>query len=101
MTSQTPTSTEDTPSVPGWVEGSLDTILSGLPFAADTLAPLRGRYLDCLATCGRVADLDSEHDACRKTLLTALRNTLGLDDDALRDLERKLEKLELDISADI
>ncbi|MCP1241930.1 hypothetical protein GOB86_04885 [Acetobacter lambici] len=95
----TPTSTEETPSVPGWVEPALDSILATLPFAADRLAPLRASYLDCLAGCGRAGDLDMEHDACRKGLLRALTDTLGLTPDAARTLERQLEKLELDISA--
>ncbi|WP_338331729.1 hypothetical protein [Acetobacter sp. LMG 32666] len=95
----TPTSTEETPSVPGWVEPALDRILATLPFAADKVAPLRASYLDCLAGCGRVGDLDMEHDACRKGLLRALTDTLDLTPDAARTLERQLEKLELDISA--
>lgn len=95
----TPTSTEDTPSVPGWVEPALDTILAALPFGADKLAPFRASYLDCLAGCGRVQDLDMEHDACRKGLLRALIDTLALAPDAARSLEQQLEKLELDISA--
>ncbi|MCH4027111.1 MAG: hypothetical protein LKH76_02545 [Acetobacter fabarum] len=97
----TPTTTEETPSVPGWVEPALDTILATLPFAADKLAPLRASYLDCLAGCGRAGDLDMEHDACRKGFLRALVDTLGLAPDATRTLEQQLEKLELDISAQV
>ncbi|CEF55189.1 hypothetical protein [Acetobacter ghanensis] len=96
-----PTTTEDTPSVPGWVEPALDSILATLPFAADKLAPFRASYLDCLAGCGRAGDLDMEHDACRKGLLRALTDSVGLAPDAARTLEQQLEKLELDISAQV
>ncbi len=95
----TPSSTEETPTVPGWVEPALDAILATLPFGADRLAPLRASYLDCLAGCGRTGDLDMEHDACRKGLLRALTDTQGLAPEAARALEQQLEKLELDISA--
>ncbi|MFT8417702.1 MAG: hypothetical protein ABF636_02565 [Acetobacter sp.] len=95
----TPTSTEETPTVPGWVEPALDSILADLPVGADALAPLRASYLDCLAGCGRAGDLDREHDACRKGLLRALTDTQGLAPAEARTLEQKLEKLELDISA--
>ncbi|GAN70763.1 hypothetical protein [Acetobacter syzygii] len=96
-----PTSTEDTPSVPGWVEPALDKILATLPFGADKLAPFRASYLDCLAGCGRAGDLDMEHDACRKGMLRALTDSLGLSQTAARTLEQQLEKLELDISAQV
>ncbi|MDE7546501.1 hypothetical protein PY793_00695 [Acetobacter fabarum] len=97
----TPTTTEETPSVPGWVEPALDAILATLPFAANRLAPFRASYLDCLAGCGRTGDLDMEHDSCRKGFLRALTDTLGLTPDATRTLEQQLEKLELDISAQV
>ncbi|MBO1323738.1 hypothetical protein K2X14_01040 [Acetobacter sp. TBRC 12305] len=93
--------TEETPSTPGWVESSLDAILATLPYGGTKLAPFRASYLDCLARCGRAGDLDREHDACRKGLLRALQDGLGLDTTGQRALEQKLEKLELDISADI
>ena len=93
--------TEETPSTPGWVESSLDAILASLPYDSARLAAFRASYLDCLAGCGRTGDLDSEHDACRKGLLRALQDGLGLDLNEQRALEQKLEKLELDISADI
>lgn len=96
-----PTTTEDTPSVPGWVETTLDDILASLPVTAEKLTPLRASYLDCLATCGRATDLDSAHDACRQGLLRALKDSVGLDSTTLRALEQKLEKLELDISSAI
>ena len=97
----TPTSTEETPSVPGWVEPALDSILASLPLDADRLAPLRASYLDCLAGCGRAEDLDMEHDACRKGLLRALSDALDLTPAAARTLEQQLEKLELDISSQV
>lgn len=96
-----PTSTEETPAAPGWVEDSLDRILATLPFAADKLAPFRASYLDCLAGCGRATDLDSAHDACRQGLLRALKDGLDMDAETSRALEQKLEKLELDISSAI
>ncbi|MFT8368676.1 hypothetical protein [Acetobacter papayae] len=96
-----PTTTEDTPNAPGWVESSLDAILAGLPVAADKLAPLRASYLDCLAGCGRTQDLDAEHDACRKAFLGSLTSVLDLSAPDQRALEQKLEKLELDISSNI
>lgn len=97
----TPTTTEETPSVPGWVEPALDDILATLPIEREKLAPLRASYLDCLAGCGRAEDLDMEHDACRKGLLRALTDTLSLAPAAARTLEQQLEKLELDISAQV
>ncbi|MFT8676633.1 MAG: hypothetical protein ABF990_11765 [Acetobacter sp.] len=97
----TPSTTEETPATPGWVESSLDAILATLPYDSARLAPFRASYLDCLARCGRAADLDTEHDACRKGLLRALQDGLGLDAAGQRTLEQKLEKLELDISADL
>nr|WP_298797777.1 hypothetical protein [uncultured Acetobacter sp.] len=97
----TPSSTEDTPATPGWVEDSLDRILASLPFSAEKLAPLRASYLECLAGCGRAADLDSAHDACRKGFLRALKDSLGLDAEAARTLEPQLEQLELSISSDV
>lgn len=96
-----PTTTEDTPATPGWVETTLDTILASLPVSAEKLAPFRGSYLDCLAGCGRATDLDSAHDSCRQGLLRALKDGLELDTATLRTLEEKLEKLELDISSAI
>ena len=96
-----PTTTEDTPSTSGWVEGSLDAILAELPVTAEKLAAPRARYLDCLAGCGRAQDLDAEHDACRKAFLAELSSVLPLAAPDQRTLEQKLEKLELDISASI
>lgn len=96
-----PTTTEDTPSTPGWVESSLDAILADLPVAAEKLAALRASYLDCLAGCGRAGDLDAEHDACRSAFLGGLSSVLDLSAPDRRVLEQKLEKLELDISSNI
>ncbi|MCX2559926.1 hypothetical protein OQ252_00730 [Acetobacter farinalis] len=96
-----PSGTEETPAAPGWVEDSLDRILASLPFSAETLAPFRAAYLDCLAGCGRAADLDSAHDACRQGFLRALKDSLGLEPAAARTLEQKLEQLELSISSDL
>jgi hypothetical protein len=96
-----PTTTEDTPSTPGWVESSLDAILADLPVAAEKLAALRASYLDCLAGCGRAGDLDAEHDACRGAFLGGLSSVLDLSAPDRRALEQKLEKLELDISSNI
>ncbi len=45
---ETPSTTEDVPSTPGWVEGSLDEILSVLR-QQPALTALRNAYLDCLA----------------------------------------------------
>ncbi|GAN68003.1 hypothetical protein [Acetobacter orleanensis] len=97
----TPTSTEDTPATPGWVEESLDRILASLPVTADKLAPFRASYLDCLAGCGRTTDLDQAHDACRQGFLRAVKDGLELDASTLRTLEQQLEQLELSISSDI
>ncbi|MFT8516550.1 MAG: hypothetical protein ABF673_05715 [Acetobacter persici] len=96
-----PTGTEDTPATPGWVEDSLDLILASLPVAADKLASFRASYLDCLAGCGRTADLDRAHDACRQGFLRAVQDGLELDASTLRTLEQQLEQLELSISSEI
>lgn len=96
-----PTTTEETPAAPGWVETTLDSILAQLPVTAEKLTPFRAAYLDCLAGCGRTTDLDSAHDSCRMALLRALKNSVSLDAPTLRTLEQNLEKLERDISSAI
>jgi hypothetical protein len=100
----TPTSTEDIPATPGWVEQSLDEILAdpqiGLP-QRPSLLRHRNTYLDCLAAAGRTSDIDEWHDRCRRDLLTALGTQEGVTPEQSRKLEQRLEALESEISARI
>ncbi len=97
----TPSTTEEVPSAPGWVEQGLDEILGdpacGLP-SRPSLLGHRNAYLDCLASSARNADLDESHDRCRRTLLAALVEQEGLPAERARVLEQKLEALEAEIS---
>jgi hypothetical protein len=98
----TPTSTEDIPPTPGWVEQDLDEILAdpqiGLPQRPGLLRH-RNEYLDCLAGAPRSADIDEWHDQCRGRFLTALGTQEGIKPEQLRRLEERLEALEGEISA--
>ena len=100
----TPSTTEDVPAAPGWVEQGVDEIFdassSGLP-SRPSLRGLRNAYLDCLAAVGRGSDIDETHDRCRRTLLTALVEQEGVSAELARKLEQKLEALEAEISARI
>ena len=97
----TPSTTEDVPSAPGWVETGLDEILndpaSGLP-NRPSLRVHRNAYLDCLAGAGRTGDIDEAHDRCRRQLLTVLVEREGVPPELARALEQKLEALEAEIS---
>ena len=99
-----PTTTEDVPATPGWVEQALDEILTdrqlGLP-QRPSLQPHRNAYLDCLAGAGRTTDIDEAHDRCRRQLLGVLIEQEGIPPELARRLELKLEALEAEISARI
>ena len=100
----TPSTTEDVPAAPGWVEQGVDEIFndpsSGLP-NRPSLRGHRNAYLDCLAGAGRGGDIDETHDRCRRKLLTALVEQEGVSPELARGLEQKLEALEAEISARI
>ena len=100
----TPSTTEDVPAAPGWVEQGVDEIFdpssSGLP-NRPSLRGHRNAYLDCLAGVGRGDDIDETHDRCRRALLTALVEQEGVSAELARRLEQKLEALEAEISARI
>ena len=96
----TPSSTEDVPATPGWVEQSVDDILATLP-QRPSLRALRNSYLDCLAGAGRTRDLDETHDRCRRRLLVALLEEEHLSQATVNALEQKLEALEAEISDNI
>ncbi len=97
----TPSTTEDVPAAPGWVEQGVDEILDdpacGLP-SRPGLRRHRNAYLDCLAAAGRGGDIDETHDRCRRALLAALVEQEGLPAEQARILEQKLEALEAEIS---
>ncbi len=99
-----PSTTEDVPAAPGWVEVGVDEILTdpdcGLP-NRPSLRGHRNAYLDCLAGAGRTGDIDEAHDRCRKRLLTALVEHEGVAAEQARVIEQKLEALEAEISARI
>nr|WP_321985625.1 hypothetical protein [uncultured Lichenicoccus sp.] len=96
----TPSTTEDVPATPGWVEQGVDEILASLP-QRPSLRALRNSYLDCLASAGRTRDLDETHDRCRKRLLTALLEGEHFAPATVAALEQKLEALEAEISDNI
>ena len=97
-----PSTTEDVPSAPGWVEQGVDDILAdpSLPQRPE-LRRLRSDYLDCLAAAGRGSDIDEVHDRCRRALLSALAEQEGVAAETIARLEPKLEGLEAEISARI
>ena len=95
-----PSTTEDVPPVPGWVEDSLDGILAALP-QRPGLRALRDAYLDCLAAARGPADIDAVHDRCRLALLTALRAREHVAEPVLAGLEQRLEALEAAITAQV
>ena len=98
----TPTSTEEIPPTPGWVEQAVDEIFLdpqiSLP-QRPSLRLLRNAYLDCLAGAGRTSDINEWHDRCRRELLTTLCAQEGVSAEQARILEDKLEALEAEISA--
>jgi len=100
-----PTSTEDVPAAPGWVEGMVDEIFALLP-QRPTIRALRTAYLDCLAGSGGAmggprGDLDAAHDRCRITLLGRLRNDEHVGEATLRDVESRLEAVEAELTSRI
>ena len=99
-----PSSTEDVPAAPGWVEQGLDEILGDPELGlrqGPGLRHHRNAYLDCLAGAGRREDIDEEHDRCRRHLLLALTEQEGVAAGPARTLEQRLEALEAEISARI
>ena len=99
-----PSTTEEVPAAPGWVEQGVDEILadpaSGLR-QGPALTSLRNAYLDCLASPGRGGDVDAAHDRCRLTLLRDLEAQQAIAAHARAALEQKLEALEAALSAAI
>ncbi len=99
-----PSTTEDVPPVPGWVEDGLDEILAALPQGTGdphALRALRDGYLDCLAAARGPVDIDAVHDRCRLALLTALRTREHVAEPVLAELEQRLEALEAAITAQV
>ncbi len=92
-----PSTTEDVPATPGWVEGSVEEILSVLP-PEPALAALRNAYLDCLAGARGPGDVDAAHDRCRRSLIEALRQR-HLGERLVRDLDQKLEAVEAELTS--
>ncbi|NVN12133.1 MULTISPECIES: hypothetical protein [Nguyenibacter] len=96
-----PTSTEEVPATPGWVEGIVEAAFATLPCSGPGVTILRNAYLDCLAGAPRTEDLDAGHDRCRQALLKALAAKEKLRPDILRAFETRLEAVEAEISARI
>ena len=92
--------TEEIASTPSWVEQRLDEVFAGLP---DSAGPARDAYGACLGrrkTPGAPSDMmGAEFNGCRTALHHALTE-LGLDNDALAQLDRRLEALEAEIAED-
>ena len=95
---EVPSTTEDVPATPGWVEGSVEEILAVLP-AEPALAALRNAYLDCLASARGPGDVDAAHDRCRGRLLDALRDRHRVSAGQLRQIEPTLEAMEAEITS--
>ncbi len=96
-----PSTTEDVPSAPGWVEQGVDEIFADLQIAQRQrpgVRRLRTAYLDCLAGAGRGRDIDETHDRCRRTLLAALSGQEAVAAEIIARLEPRLEALEAEIS---
>lgn len=100
----TPSTTEETPAAPGWVEPELERILDEVLGGLASRPSLRGHrnaYLDCLAGTGRGMDPDASHDRCRRRFLEALSQQEGVTQGIAERLEQQLEALEADLSARI
>ena len=100
----TPSTTEEVPAAPGWVEQGVDEILGDPALGlrqGPALTGLRNAYLDCLASPGRGGDLDAAHDRCRLALLRDLESQQAITTRARAALEQKLEALEADLTAGI
>ncbi len=95
-----PSTTEDVPATPGWVEGSVDEILAALP-QRPSLAGLRNAYLDCLAAARGPTDIDDVHDRCRLALIAGLRDGERVDEPLLAELNQRLEALEAAITEQV
>jgi hypothetical protein len=95
-----PSSTEDVPATPGWVEQSVDEIFSILPHQPAVLGS-RNAYLDCLAGARGPDDMDAAHDRCRRTLIGDLRERQHFGELLLQQLDQKLEALEAEITTRI
>ncbi len=86
-------STEEAPATPGWVDGQIEAIFAPLGAAA---RQARDTYANCLAGVRGAVDPDQGHDRCRRALLEAVRDIAP----DLAALDRALQALEADISAD-
>ncbi len=93
-----PSTTEDVPATPGWVEGSVEEILAVLP-AEPALAALRNAYLDCLAGARGPGDVDAAHDRCRARLIDALRDRQRVPARLLHGIEQALGAMEAEITS--
>lgn len=92
-----PSTTEDTPATPGWVEGELDGILADALPQRPTIARLRTAYLDCLAGSAGPGDAEEAHDRCRRRFLRALRED-GVAEETVERLDHRLAALEAELS---
>ncbi len=92
--------TEEIASTPGWVEQRLDEAFAGLPAST---GPAREAYGACLGRRKEPAapsdTMGAEFNGCRAALHRALTE-LGLDGDAMAQLDRRLEALEAEIAED-
>ena len=94
---QRPSTTEDAPATPGWVESEFDEIIAALP-RTPVLGRLRVAYLDCLAGIGGHADIDGAHDRCRVAFLHGLEGERVSEHD--RDaLDKRLAAMEAEITS--
>ena len=94
--------TEEIASAPSWVEQRLDEFFAALP-ARPGLDAARDGYLTCLAQKKAPAApsdmLGAEFAGCRATVRRQLAE-LGLSDDAMAQLDQKLEALEAEMAED-
>ncbi|WP_158742163.1 hypothetical protein [Acidisphaera sp. L21] len=83
--------TEETPSTPGWVDGSIREIFA--PYGQSVEAA-RDMYAECLAGVRGAVDMDLGHDRCRQTLLGAVAKMI----EDPTELDHALQALEAKIS---
>ena len=83
---------EDTPTLPGWVDARLDEVFAKFPADLE-IRPYRDEYADCLARCRPPADPGAGRARCRGELISNLE-TLGLDRTVLEALNQVLEAVE-------
>ncbi len=94
--------TEEIPAPPGWLDERLDEAFVGIA-DDDRVGAARDQYADCLAGAKAPAApsdlLGAECERCRTLLLASLAG-LGIEQDVLDRLGKRLEAVEAELAAD-